>query len=40
MVQIKITNKEYRQLMGAIFFNEDTKELAHKIMKTKKSLSR
>lgn len=40
MVHIKITNKEYSQLMNAILFNEDTKELAQKIMRTKKSLSR
>lgn len=40
MVHIKITNKEYSQLMNAIFFNEDTKELAHKIMRTKRTLSK
>lgn len=40
MTTIKITNKEYSQVIRILFSNEETRGIARKIMKTKKTTSR
>ena len=37
MTIIKITNKEYSQVIRLLFTNEETRGIARKIMKTKTS---
>lgn len=40
MTTIKITNKEYSQVIRILFSNEETRGIARKIMRTKKTTSR